>query len=279
MLATSLLATSGLSCNLNVSQATTASEFDPFITDRVVTVRIVMEESAWTYCLENPLAEEYVKADLWYDGELLSNVAVRTKGNSSLRTVAGTGTSRYSLKVDLNFFNAARNLGGVKKLNFNNGFSDPTLIREFMSYELFRQMGVPAPRASFVDLWVNDMHMGVYTMVEQVDKSFLSQHFSDANGNLYKPEMPAAYLDWTKADLEEQLANQDDDEQSDLTDNMDVNLGGGKLSEILEAFGQAEPTEEELDPVVIPGRQQGNRLQGANPMARGNYLEQIADKA
>jgi spore coat protein CotH len=85
----------------------------PFYTDRVVTVRLVMDEDDWEYMQQNARAEEYAKADFWYDGELIADVAVRPKGNSSLMSAASSGTSRFSLKVDINFFNSARTLDGV----------------------------------------------------------------------------------------------------------------------------------------------------------------------
>jgi len=46
-------------------------------------------------------------------------------------------------------------------------------MREVLAYELFDAMGVPVPRTSFVDVWVNDTHLSVYTQVEQVDRTFL----------------------------------------------------------------------------------------------------------
>src|SRR4030043_16334 len=216
-----------------------------FCPDRVVSVRFVMTEENWTSLRENARDEDYVKTDMWYDGELVPDIAVRPKGNSSLATAISTGSIRFSFKADLNFFNSARNLDGVKKLNFNNGFSDPTFMREILSYELFAQMGIPTPRTAFVDLWINDTHMGLYTMVEQIDQTFLRRYFTDANGNLYKPEMPAGYLNWTEADVAEILSSQDDTGGS-----LDVNIGGGKLSEILEALGWEFATIEES---VVPG--------------------------
>ena len=42
---------------------------------------------------------------------------------------------------------------------------------------------MPAPRASFVDLTVAGEHLGLYTMVEQVDKDFLAKHFEDDDGD------------------------------------------------------------------------------------------------
>ncbi len=222
-----------------------AASTAPFYTDRVVTVRFVMTEEDWTYLQENAREEEYVKADMWYDGELVPDIALRPKGNSSLSSTISSGSIRFSLKADLNFFNSARNLDGVKKLNFNNGWSDPSFLREILSYEILEQMGLPTPRASFVDVWINDTHLGLYTMVEQVDQTFLSQHFTNATGNLYKPETPAAYLNWTEEDLAETLVSQDASENS-----LDVNLGGGNLSDILAALGWeflAEEEESETD--------------------------------
>ncbi len=226
----------------------------PFYDDCVVTVRLVMDEEDWEYMQENAIEEQYARADLWFDGELIQDVAVRPKGNSSLMSAVSSGTARFSLRVDLNFFNAANNLHGVKKLNFNNGFSDPTFMREVLAYELFEQMGLPTPRTCFVDLWVNDTHLGLYTMVEQIDKTFLSNNFEDGGGNLYKPETPAAYLSWTEDDITTGEVSVED-----------INLGGGNLLEILEALGLWEPEEEEA---VVPGGaggQEGNMPFGGNP--------------
>ena len=218
-----------------------ARDSAPFYTDRVVEVRLVTAEENWEFMKDYPLAEEYVRADLWYDGELIPDIAVRTKGNSSLTTTARSPSIRYSLKVDLNFFNSARNLDGVKKVVFNNGFSDPTFMREIIAYEIFAEMGIATPRTSFVDLWMNDTHLGLYTMVEAIDKTFISNHFTYENGNLYKPEMPAAYLNWTEEDYNEYLARQGEVEEE--IDPLDVNLGGGRLSDIMQALNQPEEDE------------------------------------
>jgi spore coat protein CotH len=285
-----VLAAGVTGCGAGVSGGMSARDLDPFVTDRVVTVRIVMAEEDWTACQTDALAEEYVRADFWFDGELVPDVAVRPKGNSSLQAVAKSGSPRLSLKVDFNFFDAARTFHGLKKVNFNNGFSDPTLIREYLAYELYEQMGVPTPRASFVDLWVNDTHLGVYTMVEQIDKTFLGEHFSEDDGNLYKPEGTAAALNWTEADLEEQRAVWGTSGQDDSDSSLDVNLGGGKLSEILRALELEDSTTGEGVASNLPfALPQGQRSAGQQPagqspggqQSRGqqsDYLEAMALK-
>jgi hypothetical protein len=257
-----------LSINQAVGEGSSTVDEKPFYSDHVVEVRFVIPEQEWEFMQANPIAEQYVKADFWYDGELIPDIAIRPKGNSSLRSAASRGTSRFSLKADLNFFNSARNLYGVKKLNFNNGFSDPTLIRESLAYDLFRQMDIATPRTSFVDLWINDTHLGVYTMVEQVDKTFLSNNFVDNTGNLYKPEMPAAYLNWTEEEVEESQIPAWADIFEDHEEEVDINLGGGKLEEILQAlepieidkFGNIVSPIPDIQPNLL-GNQQGNLVE------------------
>jgi len=255
---------------------------DAFITDRVVEVRIVMREEDWTASRTNALAKQYVRADFWFDGELVPDVAVRPKGNSSLRSVFQRGSPRLSLKVDFNFFNAARTFRGVKKLNFNNGFKDPTLIRERIAYGLFDYMGIPTPRNAFVDLWVNDTHLGLYTQVEQIDQTFLRQNFPKFDGNLYKPEPQAVNLKWTVAELEKQRTNLVPTREADAGDNLDVNLGGGRLSEILRALQEGEAA---LDQGAIPnppeitqGQPGGQQPQPGQPRPQGDYLEAMGLK-
>jgi spore coat protein CotH len=215
---------------------------EPFIKDRVVTVRIVMDEKSWQRIMSNPVAKEFERADYWFDGQCYPNVAVRAKGNSSLMSVAGSGTPRMSFKVDFNFFNFARTFRGLKKICLNNGFSDPTLIRETLGYEVFEQMGFPTPRTAFVDLYINDLHLGLYTQVEQIDKTFLARHFSNPNGNLYKPEVGAAALNWTKADLDKQIEIMPQSLQKARNNNLAINIGGARLRDLLKLMQKESPS-------------------------------------
>jgi len=69
---------------------------------------------------------------------------------------------------------------------------DTSQIQELFSYELLRRAGVSVPRVGSARLWITigeiKHYFGVYTLIEPVDKSFLTKRYgSDANdGNLYK---------------------------------------------------------------------------------------------
>jgi len=178
---------------------------DPFPTDRVVEVRIELDATAWQAMLAAPEAEQYQRGNLLFDGIRRNDIALRTKGNSSLRSVAQLRSHRFSFKLDLDRYVAGQELLGVDKLDLNNGFKDPTLLRETLGYAVVRDFGLVASRTAFVDLWVADEHLGLYTLVEEVEGSFLRRNFADASGDLYKPEPPAgnlAYLGPSIADYD-----------------------------------------------------------------------------
>lgn len=114
---------------------------------------------------------------------LLDSVAVRFKGNSSYDFHP---TQKKPLKVDLDKHVAGQEYHGLKKLNLANGWSDPTLLREKVFFDACRREGVLAPRMNFANVYLNDMHWGVYGVIEQVDKNFLDRWIGENNGNLFK---------------------------------------------------------------------------------------------
>jgi len=166
----------------------------PFITDRVVDVEVELTEEAWAQIMAAPLEEEWHEGNLIFDGERVDTIGFRVKGNSSLMSVAQMGVERFSFKADLNRHVEGQDLLGVQMLVLNNGFKDPSLMREHLAYEVARDMGLPASRTSFVNLTVADRHLGVYTLVEHVDDEFLEARFAEDGGALYKPEPPAGSL-------------------------------------------------------------------------------------
>ncbi len=197
-----VLVSGGTGCKLKDPLEQSAGEGDAFVEDEVVQIIITMKPAIWDNLVSRAKDEKYRQADFWFDGELVSDVAIRAKGSSSLTYVIDDESGRISLKVDFNLLHDMLYFRGLKKLNYNNNYRDPTMMRERLAYELFAQMGVPAPRATHVDLWVNDNHMGLYTQVEQVDETFLRANFENGGGDLYKPGLSSASLDWSGRQLD-----------------------------------------------------------------------------
>ncbi|MFN8298521.1 MAG: CotH kinase family protein [Chitinophagales bacterium] len=117
-----------------------------------------------------------------FDGVMYDSVGCRFKGNSSYNNQS----QKKSWKLDFEEFKASNELNGLKQINLNNGFKDPTLLREKICLDFLRHFGIPAPRADYVNVYVNNQLWGLYILVEEVDKAFLKTHFGNKGGNLYK---------------------------------------------------------------------------------------------
>ncbi len=159
-----------------------------FQTNQVSEINISIEEAEWQDMLENPLEEAYHRASVTINGETIGNVAIRTKGNTSLTSVANMDSDRYSFKLDFNYYEEGGNYDGLQKLCLNNNYADPSGMREYISYQILAEMGIPTPRCNYTHITINGEEWGLYLAVEAVDEVFLQTHFADANGDLYKPE-------------------------------------------------------------------------------------------
>ena len=58
---------------------------------------------------------------------------------------------------------------------------------------VFSMMGVPVSRTAHARLFVNEQYVGLYSIVESVDKRFLTRHFNENDGYLYKYQWATPY--------------------------------------------------------------------------------------
>ena len=181
------------------SENTVATAFTP---TAVNTLSITITDENWQDILDNPLDEEYHETAITFNGVTLDSVAIRTKGGSSLRNVANSSSDRYSFKVDINEYVSGQKFFGLKKFTLQNSFNDPSYMREVIAYELMDEMGVPTPEHAYVNFYVNGELFGLYLMVEAVDGEFVEKHFTNSNGDLYKPDGTGSDLLWLGDDIQ-----------------------------------------------------------------------------
>jgi hypothetical protein len=141
------------------------------------------------------LNHQYGKADVEIDSEQISNVGVRYKGNGSF--LIGRGFNKYSFKIDFNEYQDDLNFQGLTKVNLQNCAADPSMLREAISYQLFREVGVACPLTGWAsiatDIAGEVEQRGLYLVVEQVDDEFLKRSFGESNGLLVKPSAFTAF--------------------------------------------------------------------------------------
>ncbi|WP_353093528.1 CotH kinase family protein [Tissierella praeacuta] len=176
-----------------------------FNKDIVSEIDIKIDENSWKDLLENALKEEYYNCDIIINGETFSNVGIRAKGNSSLTMVANDSTTdRYSFKINFGKYIKGQSYYGLDKLALNNNISDATNMKEYLSYEIFNEMGVATPGFAYTSIKINGEPWGLYLAVEVMEESFIERYFGTIDGNLYKPEgmeMGARGMDMEKPNM------------------------------------------------------------------------------
>ena len=143
---------------------------------------------------------QYGKAEITIDGETVKGIGLRYKGNGTfLEYVEGDVTRRLSFKIDFNEYDDELEFRDLTKVNLNNNSTDPSLMREPLSYELFREAGIHCSRVGYAKVSltipgkVDRQPHGLYTVVEQVDKRFLKDRYGSAKGLLMKPSTFGAF--------------------------------------------------------------------------------------
>jgi len=159
--------------------------FDPAV---VRDFYIAFHDADWEQRLGQVGEQGFVYADLVVDGETFPDVGLRLKGNSSSR---GPGRKK-PLNLTLDAKVAGQDLMGYDTLNFNNGFADPTLAREMLALRRLADF-LPMPRAAYARVHVNGTYFGLYTMVQQIERTFADQWFAGGgDGVLFKADPPEA---------------------------------------------------------------------------------------
>ncbi len=144
----------------------------------------------------------YFHCKFIFDGITIDSCGFKEKGNAS-NSLISYGKKK-PLKISFDAF-ANRSLDGLKKMNLNNFTNDPSLLHDAVCLKLMRDEGILAPRTAFAKLYVNGEYIGLYTIIENIDKRFLKSNFGSANnnGNLYKTDRNAQmYLQWLGNDKE-----------------------------------------------------------------------------
>ena len=136
----------------------------------------------WDSLTATHTGDYYIKANAIIDGQTFYNVGVKLKGNSSFNN----SSIKKSLKIDFNKFDSTLAWNNLKKINLNNGFKDPTFLREKVCLDFLNTHGANAPRCTYANVYLNNQLWGLYTLVEEIDKTYLKDHFANKDGNLFK---------------------------------------------------------------------------------------------
>ncbi|QGU00460.1 hypothetical protein SYNTR_1866 [Candidatus Syntrophocurvum alkaliphilum] len=160
--------------------------------EKLIPLYLYAEDTALQRLYADPHANNridgYIK--LGKDGEVLHLDGFRFRGNSARDQPKKSFNIIFDQEQDF--------LYGSNRMNLNATYTDPTMMREKLSMDMFLHLGQVAPRTRYFELHINDVFEGTYVQVERVDSDLLEYHGLHGRGtlvrdrfrqNIYKPEI------------------------------------------------------------------------------------------
>lgn len=131
--------------------------------------------------------------------QVLARFSLQHSGNRTLTA------PKRSWRVELK---AGGRVGGLGALALKAMYNDPSQLREALAWRLFAAAGVPAPRHTFARFGINGGYLGLFSLIEPVDRHFVRRWFGDRDrGTLVK----AGCGDLGPATLERRVGPDGDD--------------------------------------------------------------------
>ncbi len=224
----------GEAAKASASGITMGYESSLFSTDSIIDVDVSISEDDWADLLENALDEEYYSCDVTVNGTKYSNVGIRAKGNTSLSMVASSDSDRYSFKICFDEYVDGQSCDGLTKLVLNNNYSDATMMKEAICYDMFAFLGADASLYNYAKVSINGEYYGVYLALEPVEECFAMRNYGADYGEFYKPDNmgmggPGKMKDWD-GDMSEFFGGDSDKTGNSSDSNKDSAAGSASDS-------------------------------------------------
>lgn len=193
------------SCDSNREATSEDREYPEalFVLGELADVELEMPEATWQKIVKNASDKTYYECAVTINGERFDNVAIRTKGASSLDDVQLMKSDRYSFTLKLNKYNKGQDYHGLTKLLLNNNIWDASQMKDAIVYDMCRFIGLPAPLTNYARISLNGKFFGCYLIVEPVDKNFCRRNWPEEVSNIYKPYHNLAYTGENMKDYDE----------------------------------------------------------------------------
>jgi spore coat protein CotH len=154
---------------------------DPFFDGSALhDIFLTINSRDWSSLKEHFLDNTYYPCDWKWNGQTVRNIGIRSRGTGSRSGV------KPGLRIDFDRYTTDQKFLGLKSVILRNNTQDPSGMRERLSMELFKRMGLVAEREAHARLYINNAYVGLFTIVESLDKTFLTKNFNENDGHLYE---------------------------------------------------------------------------------------------
>ncbi|MBK7763122.1 MAG: CotH kinase family protein [Bacteroidetes bacterium] len=146
-------------------------------------IEITFPQVNWDYQMDTAKIgdEGYLMAsEVKINGIAYDSVGVKYKGNSSY----DSSKLKNPLHIQFDEFKEHKH-DGYTDIKLSNGYGDPSLIREVLSYEILKNY-MHCSKANFAQVYINGNYVGLYSSAENVDKNFCADHFYSSQNTFFK---------------------------------------------------------------------------------------------
>lgn len=152
--------------------------------NQIQQIEIYFSQTNWDFQMDTAKAgaEGYIISDsVRINGVNFVDVGVKYKGNSSYNA----NGNKNPLHINLDYVHGDQHYEHYTDLKLGNGFSDPSNIREVLSYDILRKY-MDAPLSNFAQVYINGALRGLYSNDESINKHFLGGHYYSAEDAFFK---------------------------------------------------------------------------------------------
>lgn len=144
---------------------------DLFASADLQRVDLWVHSSDWAKLKAEFQANTYYPADMTWNGLTVRNVGIRSRGRGS------RSPHKPGLRVDFDRYTSQQRFIGLKSLVLDNVTQDASGVHESVAMAFYARLGIPAPREIHTRLYINNEYIGLYVIVESVDKDLLARVF------------------------------------------------------------------------------------------------------
>jgi hypothetical protein len=173
-----------------------ASAQDLYDDTIVRTIKLTFHQpDFWSQLKANKTQKIYLEADMEVDGVTYLDVGVRLRGKSSY----GTPNKKKPMKIKTDEFVDGQDLWGYDSVRLNNGYFDPSWVREAAMSRLVRDY-MPIAKRAYIVLEINGESWGVYVLEQQKDGQWMDENFVSDEGHRYASVTGGAFgwLGWNE---------------------------------------------------------------------------------
>ena len=166
-------------------------EADFYATKNIQDIKLYFAEDNWSYLLDTlrKNGNRYLLGHAEINGKKYKNIGVQIADGRGFQP----DQKRNDLVIKLNLVDRVQNHQGYSTIHLSCARRDPSMVREVLGFEIARDY-MPAPKANYARVSINDKYYGLLVNIESVDRKFLETNFGDSDGTFFKGE-PEIYPD------------------------------------------------------------------------------------